>query len=143
MQQRDEDKKENEKAKNSLESHIFEVTDFMYSEEGMYVSTDTERDTILEALRVAGEWMEDEGYDAETEVYYQKLRELRRTSRAVFRRLNEAVKRPKFLANLKSSINMSLDFLNRMKNFTEMEILTEVEIATLQNLTMETMVRYM
>ena len=141
MQQKDEDKKENEKAKNSLESHIFEVTDFMYSEEGIVVSTDTERDTILEALRVAGEWMEDEGYDAETEVYYQKLRELRRSSRAIFRRLNEAIKRPKFLANLKSSINMSFDFLNRMKNFTEMEILTEVEMATLQNLTMETMVR--
>lgn len=62
-------------------------------------------------------------------------------SKAIFRRVDEAVKRPKMLANLAQSFNISLDFLARMKNLTEeMQIFTEVEISTLETLINETQV---
>lgn len=68
LQQRDEDKVANEKAKNSLESHIFETKDAMYSEAVMGVSTEDQREVIITALSEAADWLEDEGYIAETKV---------------------------------------------------------------------------
>lgn len=68
LQQRDDDKLANEKAKNSLESHIFETTDAMMTDAVIMASTEEQRETILSVLREAGEWLEDEGYIAETKV---------------------------------------------------------------------------
>ena len=68
LQQRDDDKVANEKAKNSLESHIFETKDAMYSEAVVTVTTAEQRETILAALTDAGNWLEDDGYFAETSV---------------------------------------------------------------------------
>ena len=56
-------------------------------------------------------------------------------SRALFKRVSEAKKRPKLLANLASSLNISHDFLGRMKNLTsEVKIFSEVEITSLEKL---------
>ena len=68
LQQRDDDKKANEKAKNNLESHIFETKDAMYSEAVVAVTTAEQREVIIGALTDAGDWLEDEGYFAETSV---------------------------------------------------------------------------
>lgn len=68
LQQRDDDKKENEQAKNNLESHIFETKDAMYSEAVVAVTTAEQRETILAALTDAGNWLEEDGYSAETSV---------------------------------------------------------------------------
>lgn len=68
LQQRDEEKVANEHAKNSLESHIFETKDAMYSEAVVAVTTPEQRETILAALTEAGNWLEDDGYFAETSV---------------------------------------------------------------------------
>ena len=142
LQQRDDDKKENERAKNNLESHIFETQDSMYSEEVMMYSTDEERQTILDALKVAGEWLEEDGYEAETELYYQRLRELKRASRPVFRRLKEARSRPKLITELMGALNRSYGMLLYMQNLTE-EVFTKVEMKTLEDLTFETLVNKM
>lgn len=72
------------------------------------------------------------------QVYKDKLKELRRVSRALFKRVSEAEKRPKLMANFASSLNVSHDFLARMKNLSsEVQIFTEVEISTLENLVEE------
>lgn len=68
LQQRDDDKKANEQAKNNLESHIFETKDAMYSEAVVAVTTAEQRETILAVLTEAGNWLEDDGYIAETSV---------------------------------------------------------------------------
>ena len=68
LQQRDDDKVANEQAKNNLESHIFETKDAMYSEPVVAVTTAEQRETILAALTEAGNWLEDDGYFAETSV---------------------------------------------------------------------------
>ena len=69
LYQRDEEKKANEKAKNALESHVFETKDAMYSEVVVEVSTEEQREVIVTALNEVGDWLEDEGYIAETKVY--------------------------------------------------------------------------
>lgn len=140
LQQKDEDKKENERSKNNLESHIFETQDKVYSEEFITYSTEEERKTILDALKTTGEWLEEDGYVAETDIYKQKLRELKRLSRPVFRRIKEALQRPKLFDELLLSLNRSYSMVLYMRNMTE-EIFTKVEIQTLEELTMETLVR--
>ena len=68
LHQRDEDKVANERAKNALESHIFETKDAMYSEIVIGVSTEDQREVVLNVLNEAADWIEDEGYIAETQV---------------------------------------------------------------------------
>ena len=68
LQQRDDDKVANEQAKNALESHIFETKDAMYSDAVSSVSTEDQREVIVNALNEASEWLEDEGYIADTKV---------------------------------------------------------------------------
>ncbi|MCG8624201.1 MAG: hypothetical protein MJE68_19680 [Proteobacteria bacterium] len=68
LQQRDDDKKANEQAKNNLESHIFETKDAMYSEAVVTVTTAEQREVILAALTEAGNWLEEDGYHEETSV---------------------------------------------------------------------------
>ena len=68
LQQRDDDKIANEQAKNNLESHIFETKDAMYSDAVVTVSIEEQRETVLSVLNEAGDWLEDDGYIAETKV---------------------------------------------------------------------------
>ncbi len=69
LQRRDDDKAANEVAHNNLESHIFETKDLMYDDSVVVaVSTAEQREVVLTVLSEAGEWMEDEGYLADTKV---------------------------------------------------------------------------
>ena len=82
------------------------------------------------------------------QLYKQKLRELKRASRAILKRMAEAKTRPAAVATLKEVLNMSAYFVGQMKNFSndsnyskEVEqIFTEVEITTLETLSNETRV---
>ena len=59
----------NEKAKNSLESYIFESKDWLELYEVTAVSSEKQREEIRVALREASDWFEEEGYySAETTV---------------------------------------------------------------------------
>ena len=73
LYERDEEKKQNEQAKNALESHIFEMQDFMYSEDVTEMSTEEERTTIQSALAEVSDWLYDEGELAETRVCIKNL----------------------------------------------------------------------
>ena len=66
--ERDEEKKRNEQAKNALESHIFEMQDFMYSDDVTQMSSEEERTAILSALTETSDWLYDEGEYGETRV---------------------------------------------------------------------------
>ncbi len=126
--------------KNNLESHIFEFTEFMYTEQTTLYATEQEKTDIIESLQKAAEWLEEDGFNEETDVYKQKLRELKRVSRPLVRRLDEALKRPKSFYSMYNSVNMSIDFLYRMNNLSSLEIFTEVEYNTLLELTKESKV---
>ncbi len=141
LQQRDDDRLANEQARNDLESHIFEYMDLMNAEAVVAVSTEEQREAILVALREAYNWLEEEGYAAETKEYKERHRGLKRASRALERRVREAAVTPKMVATLSSSLNLSREFLFRMRNLSdELRILTEVEMTTLETLANETQV---
>ena len=82
------------------------------------------------------------------QLYKQKLRELKRISRPIMKRMAEAKARPAAIKNLREVLNLSAFFLQQMKNFSnnsnyskEVEqIFTEVEINTLETLSNETWV---
>lgn len=75
------------------------------------------------------------------QVYKEKLRELRRVSRSLFKRVDEAAKRPKLVNHLLETINASFGFVAKMKNMSEeLQIFTDVEIDTLESLANESMV---
>ena len=111
----------------------------MFLEGVIAVSTDAERQTASDALKEAADWLEEDGYTAETSTYKQRLRELKRTVRPIFRRLTEAQRRPKLIAELKDSLNLSHDFIVKIRNLTdELQIFTEVEMSKLENVTDDT-----
>ena len=64
----DQDKRDNEQAKNNFESHVFQTLDVMYSEPVVAVTTEEQREEVLAALTEASDWLDDEGYMAETKV---------------------------------------------------------------------------
>ena len=69
LQDRDDEKVANEKAKNNLESYIFETRSWLEVTEVIAVSTEEQREEIREAVGVVSDWFEEEGYySAETAV---------------------------------------------------------------------------
>ena len=74
-------------------------------------------------------------------MYKDKLRELRQGSRSLLRRVQEASKRPKLIAQLLEAINISFSFVEKMRNVTDnMKIFTDVEINSLESLANESKV---
>lgn len=68
LQLRDDEKLANEAARNNLESHIFEMLDAVDSDAVLAVTTKEQREEIRTALQVGADWMDEEGYAAETKV---------------------------------------------------------------------------
>ena len=59
----------NEKAKNNLESYIFETQSWLEVTEVVAMSSEEQRETIRVAVREVYDWFEEEGYyNAETKV---------------------------------------------------------------------------
>lgn len=74
-------------------------------------------------------------------MYKEKLRELKRSSRSLLKRVEEAEKRPKLIAQLVESINISLNLAVGMRNLTgDMQIFTDVEMTSLEKLVNESKV---
>ena len=66
---------------------------------------------------------------------------MKRPSRSLLKRVEEAEKRPKLINQLVESINVSLGFSARIKNLTEdLQIFTDVEMTSLDTLVNESMV---
>ena len=69
LQERDEEKVANEKAKSNLESYIFETQEWLEVDEVIAVSTEEQREEIRTSVREVSDWFEEEGYyNAETSV---------------------------------------------------------------------------
>ena len=68
LQARDEAKAANERAKNMLETHIYDMREKLFSDEGVLLSTEEEREKINQALSEASDWLDDEGWDSTADV---------------------------------------------------------------------------
>ncbi|KAL5499634.1 hypothetical protein EMCRGX_G011086 [Ephydatia muelleri] len=139
LQARDDERNANAQAKNSLEAFILDTQAAMKTEPFKAVSNKEQREVIAEALARESVWLEEEGYVAETEAFTDKLRDLKRISKPLLKRVAEADKRPKLVVAIKESIKLAKDFVVKAINLTaDMHIFTEVELTTLSTLIEET-----
>ncbi|XP_073730461.1 hypoxia up-regulated protein 1 [Misgurnus anguillicaudatus] len=136
---RDLEKHEREKTLNSLEAFIFETQDKLYQDEYQAVVTEEEREQISGKLSEASNWMDEDGYSANTKELKEKLSELKKLCRAMFFRVEERKKWPDRLAALESMLNTSAYFLKSAKLIPEDDqIFTDVELKTLERVINET-----
>lgn len=127
------------KAKNALESFILETKNKLYTEEYEKASTKEEMDKILTKLSEEGDWLEYESEEAKTEIFKEKLSDLKLLTKELFKRVQEHKDRPEAINALNDMINISTLFLkNAQKVPKEDQIFTEVEINTLEKLINET-----
>ncbi|XP_023232799.1 hypoxia up-regulated protein 1-like [Centruroides sculpturatus] len=128
-----------EKAKNALESFILETKNKLYTEEYEKAAAKEEIEKILSKLSEEGDWLEYESGEAKTEVFKEKLSELKSLTKELFKRVQEHKDRPDAINALNDMINISTIFLkNAQKVPKEEQIFTDVEITTLEKLISET-----
>lgn len=139
LQAKDEAKAANERAKNLLETHIYGMREELFTDTGVLLSTEEEREIINLALSEASEWLDDEGWDLTADVYEAKLQKLKDQSYEFRIRLKEHKERPKALEMLKNSLNLSRTFLVQIGNLTDKdEIYTAKDLEELSKLINDT-----
>lgn len=132
LQARDDAKVANEQAKNSLETHIYDMREKLFSDEGVLLSTEEEREKVNQALSEASDWLDDEGWDSTADVYDGRLQQLKKQSLDFRFRLREHKERPKALEMLRNSLNLSRTFLVQINNITDKdEIYTSKDLEDL------------
>ncbi|XP_058948483.2 hypoxia up-regulated protein 1 [Pocillopora verrucosa] len=139
LQAKDEAKAANERAKNLLETHIYGMREELFTDTGVLLSTEEEREKIDQALSEASDWLDDEGWDSTADVYETKLQKLKDQSYEFRIRLKEHKERPKAVEMLKSSLNLSKTFLVQIDNITDKdEIYTAKDLEELSKLINDT-----
>ena len=68
LQAKDDAKAANERAKNLLETHIYSMREELFTDTGVLLSTEEEREKIDQALTEASDWLDDEGWDSTADV---------------------------------------------------------------------------
>ncbi|XP_075233640.1 hypoxia up-regulated Grp170 co-chaperone protein isoform X2 [Lycorma delicatula] len=144
LNQHDELKRKREGALNALESFVFDVKVKLEEEPYIAAATDAEVTSIRNTCAQIFDWLDEEGFNAETAALEAKLSELKSVTRPVWRRVREHEERPEASAALDATINGSLNFLNTIKNMTanntepEETVFTPVEIELLEKTISET-----
>lgn len=139
---KDKEKKLLEKAKNELESFVYETLDRLSQEVYEKCSTEEEREKYSKLLSEASDWLYEQEEDTPKEPFIDKLKSLKKEVRQLEKRVKEHNERPEALAALNSMLNHSSFFLLSIKNLSTIEIddkiFTDVEIETLEKLINET-----
>jgi len=98
-------------SKNELESHIYAVRAESYEENFEEVTTEAQREDLLEVLRFAEDWLfdqEDDGY----EKFQAKHKMIKEMSEPVYTRMREAIARP-------TAINQTVNLLNHTRSMVK------------------------
>ncbi|PRP81434.1 hypothetical protein PROFUN_10964 [Planoprotostelium fungivorum] len=99
-------KRAKEKSKSTLESYIYDMRDKVEShDEFRRFSNEAQREEFSAALSAAGEWLYDDGDDAETSAYQDKLSSLKALGDAIYHRIKEATDRPSMLLKVYKAMN--------------------------------------
>ncbi|XP_065353221.1 hypoxia up-regulated protein 1 isoform X1 [Cloeon dipterum] len=137
LDEADEKRKRHEGALNSLESFILDSRIRLENEEYQAAGSESEREALSAALSKASDWLEDEGFTAETEQLENQLKVLHDSAKDIMRRVKEHQNRPEALAGLEMGLQGSKKFLamadNQTQNAAEDErVFTENELTTLR-----------
>ncbi|XP_049875335.1 hypoxia up-regulated protein 1 [Pectinophora gossypiella] len=143
LNQIDRKRVERETALNNLEAFVVDAQMKMGMEEYSECGTPEQIEEIKKICTEVSEWLYDDGYDAETEKYNEKLDVLKEKTHPIFYKHWEHRERPDAIAAIKNMLNSSNEFLKMAKNFTkeanpEKDIYTDVEIEVLEKKIAET-----
>jgi hypothetical protein len=112
LKKKDDDKMATEEAKNSLEAYTISTREKVGEDgEVAAVSTEAEREALVEELMAAEDWIYGDGESAGVHEFRAKLLGLKNKADPIFERAKEAVERPaavaaakKFIESAKSTV---------------------------------------
>ncbi|KAL0266755.1 UNVERIFIED_CONTAM: hypothetical protein PYX00_009209 [Menopon gallinae] len=115
MDEFDENKRRTEKARNALESYVFDALNKLDTAQYAEAATDKEKESITNACQEISNWL-DEEFNAEANTYEEKLTHVKSLTGPLYRRVKEHEERPEALAALTSILNGSTFFLNNIRS---------------------------
>lgn len=127
---------ERETALNNLEAFVVDVLLKIDMEEYAECGTPELIEVIKKMCAETSEWLYDDGYDAPTEKFEERLALIKEKTNSIFYKHWEHRERPDAIAALQKLLNSSQEFLKMAKNFTkeanaDKDVFTEVEITVL------------
>ncbi|XP_050666772.1 hypoxia up-regulated protein 1 [Leptidea sinapis] len=134
---------ERETALNNLEAFVVDAAMKVDMEEFAECGTPEQIEEIKKLCAEISEWLYDDGYEAPTELYEEKLKGLKEKTNPIFYKHWEHRERPDAIAAIRTMINKSQDFLKMAKNLTQNsesdnDVFTDVEISVLEKKIEET-----
>lgn len=133
----DKKRTERETALNNLEAFAVDTLMKMDMDEFSECATPEVVEEIKKLCADVSEWLYEDGYDSETELFEKKLAEIQEKTNPLFYKHWEHMERPDAIKAMKNMLNHSQEFLKTSKNFTkeansEKDIFTDVEIGLLE-----------
>ncbi|KAI9282196.1 heat shock protein 70 family [Sporodiniella umbellata] len=123
-----------EEARNSLESFVYRVQDFLYDDVVQIVTKEEDIEKFREKLSETSEWLYDEGENSETHIYNTKLRELQSIEGPIQHRFKEYKERPKNIELIASIVESVKEFANNIRGQAEdVRYHTEEELEALSS----------
>lgn len=106
LKEADDLKKATEAALNDLEGYIYKVKNTIEDQEKELktVSTDEQRQEVVDLASSTMEWMEDEGRDQTIAVYAARQKDIRTLAEPIFKRLKEVPARKEAIAKARKSL---------------------------------------
>lgn len=134
---------ERETALNNLEAFVVDAQLKVGMEEYAECGTPEQIEEIQKLCSEVSEWLYDDGYDAATELYEEKLAAIKKKTDPIFYKHWEHRERPDAVVAVRKMLNSSNEFLKMAKNLTkevntEKDVFTEVEINVLEKKIVET-----
>lgn len=128
---------ERETALNNLEAFVVDTQMKIDMEEYAECATPEEIEEIRQLCSLTSEWLYEDGYEAATELFEEKLTALREKTNMMYYKHWEHRERPDAVAAVRNMLNSSKEFLKMSKNFTkesnpDKDIFTDVEISVLE-----------
>lgn len=137
----DQQKARRENAMNSLEAFVIDAQQKLESDEYKAAIIPEDAAKIKKTMTEVSDWLYDDGFDASSEVYEEKLTDLKKLTGELYERVYEHRERPEALKGMVSMLNGSKTFLENMKNLNvSSEIFTQIEIETLEKTINDTQV---
>lgn len=101
-------------AKNALESFVYSTREKLEDSEIEEVSTEEQRDAVRAELSEVSEWLYDEGEDATTKEYVDRLDALKKLSDPLLTRARELVEAPRLAQEMRDMVAEARDTLSTL-----------------------------
>ncbi|KAF0478530.1 HSP70-domain-containing protein [Gigaspora margarita] len=121
MDETDQRRRAREEVRNNLETFVYNMQDFLSDQIVIKVSTDKQRKELATKSSETSEWLYGEGEDASIESLRARLHDLRSLEKPIVYRRDEHTRRPEAVDTIKSAINNTREFVEKIKANTTIE----------------------